>query len=465
MDSFTGWQPAIFYGVSTVDERLNMPKNVKELREEIAAQTAKLTALSTLAAEEKREFTKEELSEIDALQGKGDKPGVIDDLNEQLERAVKLESITKEILRKTAPKQNDSAPKNVRVKPIVGKLKAFKGANAEQDAWLSGHYFAATLFGVESSRQWLGEHGYQIRNAHSTSDNSKGGYLVPQETASTIIRLVEEYGIFRQNVGTVFPVTSGSLAVPKRAGGFTVRHPGENQEISESDAQFSMVELTPHKAAILTRLSNELNEDSLPLLADFLTQEFAYAFAVDEDNAGFNGDGTQDYNRVVGLKNALAAGAVAQADGGQTSFGALTLASFNNAMAKVKAYPGAQNKWYIHSAGYYASMDRLKAAGGGNSMMDLSEGSDAMFLGYPVVFTQVLPSTLATNSDAKVAYFGDLSLACAMGDARSIEIASASERYFEYDQIGVRATERYDIQVHDRGTASEGAAVVCLQLA
>jgi HK97 family phage major capsid protein len=441
-----------------------MPKSVKQLREEIAEQKAKLTAMSELAKQEERDFTAEELVEIDAIQGAGDKPGVIQKLEDALGRQEKLEAMTKNILEGGVKSQGDK-PAQIRVKSVAGKLKAFRGADAERDAWVSGHYYAASLFGSESSKQWLGEHGYSLRNAHSTGDNSKGGYLVPEETASAIIRLVEQYGVFRQNVGTVFPVSSGSLRVPKRAGGFTVYHPGENQEITDSDASFSMVELTPHKAAVLTKLSSELNEDALPLLADFLTQEFAYAFAVDEDNAGFNGDGTQAFNRVVGLKNALAAGAIAQAGSGQTSFGALTLASFHNAMAKVKQYPGAQNRWYIHSAGYYASMDRLKAAGGGNSMMDLAEGSNAMFLGYPVVFTQSLPSTLATNSAAKVAYFGDLSLACAMGDARSIEIASSSERYFENDQLAVRATERYDIQVHDRGTASEGAAVVCLQLA
>ena len=441
-----------------------MPKSVKQLREEIAEQKAKLTAMSELAKQEERDFTAEELVEIDAIQGAGDKPGVIQKLEDALGRQEKLEAMTKNILEGGVKSQGDK-PAQIRVKSVAGKLKAFRGADAERNAWVSGHYYAASLFGSESSKQWLGEHGYSLRNAHSTGDNSKGGYLVPEETASAIIRLVEQYDVFRQNVGTVFPVSSGSLRVPKRAGGFTVYHPGENQEITDSDASFSMVELTPHKAAVLTKLSSELNEDALPLLADFLTQEFAYAFAVDEDNAGFNGDGTQAFNRVVGLKNALAAGAIAQAGSGQTSFGALTLASFHNAMATVKQYPGAQNRWYIHSAGYYASMDRLKAAGGGNSMMDLAEGSNAMFLGYPVVFTQSLPSTLATNSAAKVAYFGDLSLACAMGDARSVEIASSSERYFENDQLAVRATERYDIQVHDRGTASEGAAVVCLQLA
>jgi HK97 family phage major capsid protein len=321
------------------------------------------------------------------------------------------------------------------------------------------------LYNSDASRQWLNDHGYSIRNAHSTGDNSKGGFLVPQETAATIIRLVEEFGVFRQNVGTVFPVTSGSLQVPKRAGGFTVRHPGENQEINESDATFSMVELTPHKAAILTRLSSELNEDSLPLLADYLTREFAFAFAVDEDQAGFRGDGSLSSNKVVGLENALTGLAVSQAGGSRNTFEALTLADFHNAMARLKQYPGIQPKWYIHSVGYYAAMERLMAAGGGNAIADLSMGGNGAFMGYPVVFTQTLPNSLATSAAVKYAYFGDLSLACAMGDARAIEISSSDQRYFENDQLAIRATARYDIQVHDRGSATDSSAVICLQFA
>jgi len=463
-------EPAAFsWHRPTANEGRTTMKSVKELQELIAENAARVQAIAQLAKDEKREPSAEEIAEIDNLQGAGDRKGVIQELEAKLERAKKIEALTADRLTKRGLQSSSESQQvthhaNIRVKPIAGKLKSFTGPDAERNAWISGHYFAATLFGNDSSKQWLGDHGYSIRNAHSTGDNSKGGYLVPQETASTIIRLVEEFGVFRQNVGTVFPVASGSLQVPKRAGGFTVRHPGENLEIVESDAQFSMVELTPHKAAILTKLSSELNEDALPLLADFLTREFAYAFAVDEDRAGFIGDGTQAFNRVVGLRNALAAGAAATASAA-TSFGALTLADFHAAMAKLKQYPGIQPKWYIHSAGYYAAMDRLKAAGGGNTMMDLSMGGNANWLGYPVVFTQCLPSLLTAQSGVNYGFFGDLSLACAMGDARAIEIASSDQRYFENDQIAVRATQRFDIQVHDRGTATEGAAVIRLMFA
>jgi len=442
-------------------------KTVAELQNEIEQLRVKAAAITQIAKDEKRDLTKDETAEIDRIQGAGDSEGLIGQVSEQLARAQKLEKTIADLaINKVVNMPNRSTEghtPDIRVRPVAGRLKAFKGPNAEHDAWVTGHFLAATVEKNENSRQWLADRNIPIRAAHSTGDNSKGGYVVPQETAATIIRLLETFGIFRQNIGTVFPIAHGSLQVPKRAGGFTVRHPGENQEIADSDLALSMVELTPHKAAILTKLSSELSEDALPVLADLLVNEFAYAFALDEDQAGFLGDGSQASNRVTGLANALNTGSFFVATG-QTSFGALTLASFHSAMAKIKMYPGMRPAWYIHSAGYHASMARLKAAGGGNSMMDIAAGSNAEFLGYPVIFTQVLPSGLGTISSAKVAYFGDLSLACSMGDSRQITIASSTERYFENDQVGIRATQRYDIQVHDRGTATEGGAVVGLQL-
>jgi HK97 family phage major capsid protein len=438
-------------------------KNVAELQAEIESLSNRAAAIAQLAMTEKRELSADETAEIDRIQGAGDSQGEIGKLKEQKERAQKLEKLTAEMaINKVTNSPHGSEKSKIRVVPIAGKLKSFSGPTAEHDAWVTGHFFNATMNKSEKSKEWLHSHGVNIQNVHSTGDNTKGGYLVPQETAATMIRLVEEYGKFRQAMRMVWPIAHGSLQVPKRAGGFTVYHPGENQSITQSDTTLSMVELTPRKAAILTAIPNELSEDALPILADFLTNEMAYAFAVDEDNAGFLGDGTNAYNGVVGLANALAAGSFVTATS-QTSLGALTLASFNSVVGAVKEYPGMQPAWYMSKPAYFASAARLKDAGGGNNNADLASGSGQSFLGYPVVFTQNLPGLTATTG-SKVAYFGDLSLACAMGDSRTFNIQSDSSVFFASDQIAIRATSRYDIQVHDRGTTSTSGAVVGLIL-
>jgi hypothetical protein len=147
-------------------------KSVKELKEQIAEKVARASAIAQLAKNEKRDLTAEEVTEIDAIQGAGEAKGQVGELTAQLERAEKLEQLTRSTLTNRGVQlpsegQQTGQVANIRVKPIAGKLKSFTGANAERDAWVSGHYFAATLFGNQSSKQWLGDHGYAIRNAPS----------------------------------------------------------------------------------------------------------------------------------------------------------------------------------------------------------------------------------------------------------------------------------------------------------
>jgi hypothetical protein len=43
-----------------------------------------------------------------------------------------------------------------------------------------------------------------------------------------------------------------------------------------------------------------------------------------------------------------------------------------------------------------------------------------------------------------------------------VTIAADSSRYFEFDQTAIRSTLRYDIAVHERGTASVAGPMVSL---
>lgn len=444
--------------------------NVKAIREQIADLESKALAIQTLVNEEKREPSAEEIAELDRIQGHGESKGLLGKLNADLERAVKLEKIQADKAKEkfTAPGATGNSPR-IEFPSVRGKLKSFTGPDAAKDAFIAGHFLAAALYGREQSRQWLAENGMPLRrdvaNSHSTGDNTKGGYLVPETTENTIIRLVEEFGIFRQKVGRIWPV-KGSTKVPKRAGGFTVYHPGENETVTKSDLSLAQVELTPKKAAVLTQLSNELSEDALSVLGDLLVQEFAYAFSYDEDQAGFLGDGTSTYNRIVGLKNALAAGAKFTASTGKTKIGDLTITDWAQAKAKARRYRGFRGEWYCHSDVYDGAMLPLMAAAGGNTIQSIANGDNddrPLFLGKPVNFVELMPNELGASVSTQFAYYGDLSQTVEMGDTpRGLFIASDSSVYFAEDAVGVRATERYDIVVHGTGSATTADAMIAV---
>lgn len=429
---------------------------VEKIRNQIAEQTAKVTAIAAVAEQEDRDMTAEEKTEVDAILAQ------TDSMNKDLERASKIEAKAKEILnvRPITSSQpsgvKDALPASVK---RHGRLKAFK---TDYDAYASGQFLRATIGKNETAAQWCKEHG--ILNVHSTTTNSAGGYLVPEGFETAIINLREEYGVFRQNC-RVYPMSEPIVYVPRRQTGFTAYYVGENSAGTESDASFSQVKLDAKKLMILTRLSQELSDDAIIQLTDFVAQEMAYAFAVQEDQAGFIGDGTSTYGGILGLRNALLAGSTVTAVAQDDTFEELEFAFFQNAVGKLPRFPGIQPKWYVHNALYWNAMVRLANAAGGNTISNIEAGPTGLsFMGYPVVLVNALPSALTTLASTVVGFFGDLAMTATMGSKSGISIVSDSSRYFEFDQIAVRCTQRYDIVVHEVGTASAAGPMIALKM-
>jgi HK97 family phage major capsid protein len=49
-----------------------------------------------------------------------------------------------------------------------------------------------------------------------------------------------------------------------------------------------------------------------------------------------------------------------------------------------------------------------------------------------------------------------------MGTRRGLTLAISDQRYFEYDQLAIKGTERVDINVHDVGDTSDAGAMIML---
>jgi HK97 family phage major capsid protein len=83
-------------------------------------------------------------------------------------------------------------------------------------------------------------------------------------------------------------------------------------------------------------------------------------------------------------------------------------------------------------------------------------------LGYPVVISQVLNSTLGADTSKPKVLFGDLRMAATMGTRNGVSLLTSEHAYFEYDQLAIRGTERFDINIHETGDASNAGALVLL---
>ena len=344
-----------------------------------------------------------------------------------------------------------------------GPLKAFQGPDAERNAYVAGQVILAGIFGNDSATRWCNVNGLQVNNLMSSGENAKGGFVVPDEMSQTLIRLREERGVFPQFANRV-PMGADIIRIPRLLADVTAQWAGEGAEITASDATLGGAELMARKLSALVKVSSELDDDAVIEIGDMITQSMAYAMADKIDEAGFNGDGTSTYGGVVGLKNALASGAIHDALGGNVGASTLDLADFEAVLGKYPQYPGAAPRWFMHSAVYYASAFSLMNAAGGNTNVTLANGVQMpMFLGFPVTFCQVMPSTTGTSINTILAYFGDLRLGAAYGVRRSVRTEVSLDRYFENDLIGIKTTERIAINVHERGDTIRNRPILALR--
>lgn len=344
--------------------------------------------------------------------------------------------------------------------PSIGRMKSFQNTRqGEAQAYAAGRWIQASLLGDAKSARWCNEHGVGVKSALAGGVATAGGVLVPDELSSSIIRLVEEYGLFRRSTN-VLTMSSDTLNRPRRTGGLTAYYVGEGQAGTEDSASWDNVSLVAKKLMILTRMSSEINEDAVIDLADTMAQEIALAFALAEDQAGFNGDGTSSYGGITGAFVKAIDGnhglAVVEAASGVDTLPEITATDLINLMAAIPVYARMGSAWYCSPTAQAVVIDAIKIAGGGNTAGDLSELGVPRFLGYPVYVSDVLPDSVTTvYNDIPMLAFGNLQQAATMGARRDITIALSTEQYWEEDQIGIKGTERYDINVHDLGSATD----------
>ena len=359
------------------------------------------------------------------------------------------------------------------------------GMKAEERAYRFGMWAMArmqqcipSMYFPEATKFVNNYMGGVYNTAHSELDGTTGGhFLVPVEFSSDLIVLRERYGVARQILQRK-QMNSDTLHTPKRASGLTAYFVGENAAATESNMTWQDILLVAKDLVCLARMSNQLSADAAIAVGDELAGEISYAFANKADDCAVNGDGTSTYAGIAGVRTLLtstdgagtdSAGVVTQTT--SNTWTAQVLADFNNVVGKLPAYADGPNTVWVCHRTYYASvMQKLEAAGGGNALRDIAQGDRAsrpLFLGYPVVFSQVFPSVTATTGVTAV--LGDFGLGGIFGDRQQTSIAFSehatinSENVFERNQIAIRGTQRFDINIHGCGTSAVVGPIVGLQ--
>lgn len=361
---------------------------------------------------------------------------------------------------------NDAARQgspDIRVKRYrYAPVKNFKGNDADERAYRFGLWFAACANSTDKNLQ---EKASQLgvvveKAAHNEGSNTSGGYIVPIEFGADMVDLREEHGVFRRNTKIV-PMASDTRTDPRRTGGVTAYFMQESGAGTEALKGWDQISLTAKKLMALVKYTSELAEDAFINIGDDLMGEISYSFALKEDQCGFMGDGSATYGGIQGITNKLlgefgTSGGAGLIIAGGAQYSDIVLADLMKVAGALPKYAESTAKWYCSKKFWEEVIAKIILSAGGVSALELIAGVRRQFLGYEVEVTQVMPSTEDNNQVALI--LGSLKQGTRMGVRRGTTLALSKDAAFTTDEILIRGTERFDINIHDVGSDDDEIA-------
>ena len=262
----------------------------------------------------------------------------------------------------------------------------------------------------------------QVSNILQEGVDADGGYLVPEEYDSRLIRVLEGENIMRKLGHKI--TTSGDHKINIASTEPAAAWIEEGGALQFSDAKFAQILLDAHKLHVAIKVTEELLYDNAFNLENYIIEEFGKALSNAEEDAFLNGTG-------VGQPLGLFA-----ATGGGTVYKTVTKLTADDIMNLVYALkrPYRKNSAFIMNDQIIATIRTFKD-GNGAYMWQPSYQADEpdKLLGYPVYTSPFAPEDAIS--------FGDYSY-YNIGDRGTRSFKQLTELFAGNGMIGFVAKER-----------------------
>lgn len=275
--------------------------------------------------------------------------------------------------------------------------------------------------------------GFDIYNALQVGTDSEGGYLAPDEFEKTLIESLEEQNIFRQ-LANIITTSSGDRKIPVVSSKGTASWVDEEGIIPESDDSIGQVSIGAYKLATIIKVSEELLNDSVFNLEQYIAKEFARRIGAKEEEAFFIGDGT---GKPTGIFNATGGATLGVTAASAT---AITIDEIMDLFYSLKS-PYRKNAIFTMNDATVKAIRKLKDGNGQYIWQpSITAGTPDTILNRPVKTSAYVPTL---GSTAKTIAFGDFSYYW-VADRQGRSFQRLNELYAATGQVGFKATQRVD---------------------
>jgi len=256
--------------------------------------------------------------------------------------------------------------------------------------------------------------------------------LTSEQVQSILVEPLETASVFLAAGPRIFDTDGSPVRVPTLAGMTAPNWHGENEQITEVDADFGEITLLPStikSLKSLTRFSNELARQSIVSLDSVLQARMVKDIAAKLDAAFLAGDGLN--GTPLGLVNYAGVQTVASApttlDPLVDAWGALLGSGANTGAAK----------WLMNPADF-VTLRKIKQSTGSNGYVltpDPTQDGVFRLFGSSVAVSGHIPAGTAVLADFS-------QIAVARDQAPSVKILD--QTFGDFDQMAIRVTARYD---------------------
>ena len=319
-------------------------------------------------------------------------------------------------------------------------------------------------------------HEQVFGKAMDTLSTTNGAATVPEVFMPDLIKLVNDYGMFRE-LTKVYETNITQLTLPRRTGGVTGYWPTQNTAITQSNPTYDNVTLNSQTLAVLCQSSMQLIQASGISVADEIADEIARSCAQIMDQCLLIGNGSATYGGMTGFDKKFG---TAASDGGYVVVGGGSMDAHTHAqlvacISRLPSYAIKRGncKWTCSRAAKGLIFDRLATStnvGGLLKTEVTNNGPVTYYMGYPIIVNDVMnttnsvgASTYATGFTAGAApdvLFGDFEQASKMLLFKSLAIDTSSDRYFDQYAMAFRGVVQFDVNVHDVGNSTTAGPVV-----
>ncbi len=284
----------------------------------------------------------------------------------------------------------------------------------------------------------------EFRNALQVGTSSEGGYLVPTEFETNLVKLLVNLDPIRAGATVITTASDRNIPIETSKGSFAYIAEEGAYGVS-SDPAFGQVSLSAFKSGGIIKVADELLQDSFVNLEQYLLELAADRFNTLEETNFANGDGS---SKPKGIFATTSVGGVPVPNTNAGSTSAITADNLVDVYHNL-GRPYRNNATWIMNDATVKYLRKIKTGISGDTTYvwqpSLVAGQPDMILGRPVVVTGGAP-TIASAAvtialiDLKRYY---------IADRLGTSVKRLGELYAANGQVGFQFTRRNDGRLVD----------------